>query len=1180
MKVICNRLKQFILVILILVFVFPTFANNNLNYDSRWVQVANTWKVLNADGTFLSNQWFFDEIQKRWYRIGASYDEVVTNNSYTIDGSSFVTGLYTDKATNKSFYFDVTPSYTFGSLVNTNGYYVINNKSVYLEFNQNPLNGFPEITYGLNDLRNALLTKSEVVAPRAGFAGSDSDSDSGSSKQSSKKPRVLPKVDKTILIYLLGSDLEERGLTATRDIFEMANANIPNDMNVIVFTGGSNMTRVNRTREKIDPNDPLKDLFVINWGVNQIWKVSNGGIEALETNFGNTSMTEKVTFDSFLKYAKQYIPSNEYNMIISDHGGGSVSGFGVDSRNKNKTFFTGDSLLLSDVHEAIKSNGFKFDFFGYDACLMSMLEYAYSLSDVTNYFIGSEEIEFGSWYYSFLSLYSDKSKTTLDILKSIVDTYINMSTSNSTNTLSIVNMKDFKSDIDDSLGEFSRDLMNYILTEEDLTSFYTIRKKTAEMGIDSFSDYIDILDFKNRLNDDSNIPDEIKNDIEDLYSIIDNHVEYFKTKKEKNLDGSEKVCAFSMYLPYDKINYTDDDSDNMLMFNHCVKNVLNPDYRNMIIAMYTRQCLASELKNYVYQLDDDVVKTNLKNKIITRAKNKYKLPDDIATAMDDIIDYMSVNRLKAGDGGNYSLEKSGKANHLLFKFSDQLLSFVYNVHTTPLIYNTKGEYMVAGEAYIGHESYTDGGYNYWDIPLENHKWFTLNDEICSFYLDEDEDLNTENLNYLFSSEISGFVPARLIMNNQETNYQNIIINLEFNENSDTANIVGYTSYDISTNSFGKLQTEFADNDKIQLAYNFDYLRPSSKFYGSSVFHDASSLEFKRGDLQNQCVFQAYVIEDIYGQKYNITGNTVYSFIDESFNKTVRINIPLDWSQVDIDDTNKKISTSVDIGGHTEDIEFTVNMVKNDTEHFKKFDGMIQNFPQETLDYLLTDDIWLGAEDIKYKQSSYTTPDSYIPALNVTAKKDISGTTYLINKNYCVIYALNDQEEIVNIYLLECTQTTADSVFYINNKIINMIMMTVEPYKHEATDSNPIVMINRPIKNTLTGNNSFGTSLNNDELDLDTNIATESEIVLENETETEVETSAEDNETVDDLETEEEMIEEETTKVDSETNEEKAEPETEDESESDIGIDTETENNSETEKNNKSEPETETESKTE
>lgn len=1186
MNVVRNRIKQFVLALSILIFVLPVFANTNLNYDARWLKVGNTWKVLNIDGTFLNSQWFFDEVQKRWYKIGASQDEVITNNNNTIDSSSLVTGLYTDKTTNKSFYFDVNPGFTFGALAYTNGYYNVNNIKVYLEFNQNPLYGMPEITKGLNELKAALMTKAEIVSPRAGFGGGGGDSDSSSSR-SSYQPRVLPKVDKTILVYLIGSDLEEKALYPTRDIQGMIAANIPDDMNVIVFTGGSVMSKVNVARQQIKPNDPLRRLFSINWEINQIWKVTKRGIVPIETNLGKSCMTEKSTFDSFLKYAKQYIPSNEYSLIISDHGGGSVSGFGHDTRYKGRTLFNGGSLLLSDVAESIKSNGFKFEFLGYDACLMSMLEHAYGLSDLANYFIASEELEFGSWDYSFLSLYNDKSKTTLDILKKAVDTYIAESENISTNTLSIVNLNDFKYNIDECLTMFSNDLTNYVINTEDLSSFYTVRKKTAEMGIDDFYDYVDLLDFKNRIVAESSIPDNIKNGISELYDIANEHVEYFKTKKEKNPDGSEKVCAYSLYVPYNRIYFSSDQYDNMLKFSYCMKNTLNPAYREFVAALYARQCLASELREKVFISDDDKVKTELKNKILTRAKDKYKLPDEVITAMETIVDYMSVNRLKAGENANFSLEKSGRANHLLFKYDDALSNFVYSMHTNPYILNKNNEYLYLGQAYIGHQSYTEDGYNCWDIPIENHRWFTLDDELCSFYLDDDEDLDTENQDYLFSGEISGYVPARLIMDNKTSNIKDIVINLQFDQNSDTATIVGYNTYDKDTNTFGKMETEFNDSDKIQLTYNFDNLYPSKKYYGSEDYFIAKDMIFKRGNLSDKCMYQKYIIEDIYGQKYNITGDRTYSFVDKNNETSVKINLPADWVNTTIDTENKTVTSNVETGGHAEEIEFTVNVVMNDKAHFgDEFDGLLKTMPQKTVDYLLTDDIWQGAEAGSFviKQTAYKTDDCNIPSLNVVAKKQTSEGTQLINKYYFVIYDVNSNNLIDNVYLIESTQTTIDTVLYHTNRVLGAILDTIDPASYRESDPNQIEVRDRPIINTLTGNGLYGSSLENEESDKKNNISTESEIIEETETESEVDTNDEDKETASETES---KIEEET-EVESEKElvfEEESEKESEEESEiesetnSDINITDETQDSSETKELNEESEKTEAESET-
>lgn len=82
-----NHLFEKVLIVValaIVLFSSFTYANTSINisaYDSRWVKVGNDWKVLNYDGTYLSNCWFFDTVQQRWYRIGATNAEVLTGST-------------------------------------------------------------------------------------------------------------------------------------------------------------------------------------------------------------------------------------------------------------------------------------------------------------------------------------------------------------------------------------------------------------------------------------------------------------------------------------------------------------------------------------------------------------------------------------------------------------------------------------------------------------------------------------------------------------------------------------------------------------------------------------------------------------------------------------------------------------------------------------------------------------------------------------------------------------------------------------------------------------------------------------------------------------------------------------------------------------------------------------------
>ena len=308
-----------IIILLFTNFSFASNATSNLGYDSRWVKVGNEWKVKNADGSYLSNCWFYDTVQSKWYRIGAINGELMTGTTgfySSNDSSSMVAGLWTERDTNKSYFFDNTSSLTYGALIDKNGYYTINGKSVYLEFEQNDANTKGSITVGLFDLRTALAKSNEVLMPKAGSGGSGGgggSSDSGGGTAPVKP--VAPKVKKTILYYLIGSDLEEKDLTASYDLYDISRPDYPSDVRVLTLTGGSRMQLVEKAR-KASKDENLKEMYVVNWDKNQIWEARKG-IKCIEENFGTESMTDPNTLLQFLNYAKTYYPSEEYNISAS-----------------------------------------------------------------------------------------------------------------------------------------------------------------------------------------------------------------------------------------------------------------------------------------------------------------------------------------------------------------------------------------------------------------------------------------------------------------------------------------------------------------------------------------------------------------------------------------------------------------------------------------------------------------------------------------------------------------------------------------------------------------------------------------------------------------------------------------------------------------------------------------------
>ena len=194
----------------------------------------------------------------------------------------------------------------------------------------------------------------------------------------------------TLMIYMCASDLESDGGYATNDISEMLNATVDEKINLIIETGG--------TKEWQD--------YGISNKTNQIYKIENNELKLIKDDLGIKEMTKPETLTEFIQYCKSEYPADKYGLILWDHGGGAVSGFGYDEHSKNEE----DTLTIDKLKKALKESDTKFEFIGFDACLMANIETAYSIKDYAKYLIASEETEPGTgWEYkSFLNKMSKK----------------------------------------------------------------------------------------------------------------------------------------------------------------------------------------------------------------------------------------------------------------------------------------------------------------------------------------------------------------------------------------------------------------------------------------------------------------------------------------------------------------------------------------------------------------------------------------------------------------------------------------------------------------------------------------------------------------------------------------------------------------------------------------------------
>jgi len=184
-------------------------------------------------------------------------------------------------------------------------------------------------------------------------------------------------VETTVLVYMIGSDLETGYGCATADLEEMMASGCGQEINLIVQTGGA----------KSWAHKKIKDNTC------QRFAVRDGEIYELQ-NIGLKSMVEPETLTEFIQWGTENFPAERYELILWDHGGGTVSGFGYDEN------FPEQWLSLSEIGEALELGGCHFDLVGFDACLMGTVETACMLAPYADYMVASEEYVPGDgWDY-------------------------------------------------------------------------------------------------------------------------------------------------------------------------------------------------------------------------------------------------------------------------------------------------------------------------------------------------------------------------------------------------------------------------------------------------------------------------------------------------------------------------------------------------------------------------------------------------------------------------------------------------------------------------------------------------------------------------------------------------------------------------------------------------------------
>ena len=212
----------------------------------------------------------------------------------------------------------------------------------------------------------------------------------------------------TILLYVCGADLESEHKLATSDITEILSVkNQPANVNIVMETGGAKSWS---TKYGISANKLER------------YEARNGKLNKI-SSLTKASMGKQATFESFLKWGLETYPASKTSVIFWNHGG-AMTGCCFDE-NYN------DGLTPIECHNAFTNvrNQLniteKWEWVGYDCCLMQVQDIALFNSQYFNYMVAAEESEAGEgWDYDTWLDDLYRGEDTETVLSNICDGFV------------------------------------------------------------------------------------------------------------------------------------------------------------------------------------------------------------------------------------------------------------------------------------------------------------------------------------------------------------------------------------------------------------------------------------------------------------------------------------------------------------------------------------------------------------------------------------------------------------------------------------------------------------------------------------------------------------------------------------------------------------------------------------
>jgi len=366
---------------------------------------------------------------------------------------------------------------------------------------------------------------------------------------------VYGQKDWTLLVYIVGSDLESGSDAATADIQEMLSAGATSNVNVVYLTGGAN-----------------KD----GWRTSSSWVAADGQETQQSFIASNTNMATESNITEFINWGTSTYPATKTMLTFWNHGG-DIRGYGFDE-------VSNQQLTVPKIQSAIANSDFikgggKFEVIGFDACLMATLEVQSAVAPFAKYFVGSEETEPGhGWDYVPLIQSMESMQDGAALGTTIVDGYKAQSEAEETQnvTLGVMDL----SKIPDVVASLET-LFNKVKADSKIRSLQQARGKAEEYSKsiktpEYSEDMVDIGDLMKKL---KVVDPTLAAEADAVLAAVTSAVLHNKKDMTRPL-----ATGISLYLPHNVL-VDEDETYNLLDntyypldFSESIKNFVNDTY--------------------------------------------------------------------------------------------------------------------------------------------------------------------------------------------------------------------------------------------------------------------------------------------------------------------------------------------------------------------------------------------------------------------------------------------------------------------------------------------------------------------------------------------------------------------------------------------------------------------------